>query len=64
MTTIEERFLNIKQLAARWNVTTKTVRNRRAEGVLKSLRIGRIILFRIEDIRAYEEAQMEKLEVA
>jgi hypothetical protein len=55
-----EKLLNLETVASRWDVTTKTVKNRWQEGDLKAVRIGRRLLFRLEDIIAYEDARSRK----
>ena len=55
-----EKLLNLETVASRWDVTTQTVKNRWHEGELKAVRIGRRLLFRLEDIIAYEDARNRK----
>jgi hypothetical protein len=52
-----EKLLNLETLAGRWDVSMQTVKNRWHEGDLKAVRIGRRLLFRLEDIIAYEDAR-------
>jgi hypothetical protein len=50
-----ETFLTDEQLAARWVVSPKTLRNARVAGrLLGFVRIGRCIRYRMSDVIAFE----------
>jgi len=44
-----------KRLAKRWAVTTKTVKRRERAGLIRSIKMGRSIRYRLSDILAAEE---------
>lgn len=51
-------MLNEKQLAARWNISVRTLQAARVKGGgVPFIRIGRAVRYRLEDVLAYEEAQ-------
>ena len=51
-----ETFLTDEQLAARWAVSPKTLRNARVAGRLVGfLNIGRSVRYRLSDVVAFEE---------
>ena len=52
-------LINDKELARRIDVTTRTIKNWRDQGIIPFLRIGRRIRFREESIRKL----LDKLEV-
>lgn len=60
MLTDSDKFLSLKQLAKRWDVCTESVRARHKAG-LPGVRIGRRLLFRLSDVRAYEQANKDTL---
>lgn len=54
-----EPFLTVKQVAARWKTSPKTVRRRIDSGVLTVHRFGRLIRVSHPDLIAYERTQRE-----
>jgi excisionase family DNA binding protein len=48
------RFLTVKQLAARWQISTRQVHRIIADGGLKVHRFGRSVRIAIEDIELFE----------
>jgi excisionase family DNA binding protein len=50
------RRLTVEDVAARWEVSIRTVRRLVDRGELKCLRIGRQMRFTAEDLAAYERA--------
>jgi hypothetical protein len=55
----EEIFLTEKQLAARHQLSVKTLRNARVAGsYIRFVRIGRAVRYRLSDVVAYEEANL------
>ena len=58
MTTIDdlpERLLSVKDLAARWQVSTRTIKRMMDSGQIHFMRVGKQIRFRLDDILAYEK---------
>jgi helix-turn-helix protein len=53
-----DKLLSIEQLARHWGVSVETVRARRREG-LRGAQIGRRVLFRLSDIKAFEDARLQ-----
>ena len=52
----DETFLTDEQLAARWQVSAKTLRNARVAGrLLGFVKIGRSVRYRLSEIIAFEE---------
>ena len=52
----DETLLTEQQLAARWQVSPKTLRNARVSGRLLSfVKIGRSVRYRLSDVIAFEE---------
>jgi hypothetical protein len=50
-----ETFLTEMELAARWHVSPKTLRNARVAGrLIGFVKIGRIVRYRLSDVIAYE----------
>ena len=48
-------FLTDQQLACRWGISPKTLRNARVKGgPLPFVRIGRLIRYRLSDVESYE----------
>ena len=47
-------FLSVAELAARWNVNHKTLRDQIAQGVIPAMRLGRRILIPRKGIEALE----------
>jgi excisionase family DNA binding protein len=50
-----DRLLTTGEIAERWRVSPKTVRRLVAKGVLRSVRIGRQIRFRLADVVSLEQ---------
>ncbi len=51
-------FLTDQQLADRWGISAKTLRNARVAGsYIPFVRIGRLIRYRLSDVESYEAAQ-------
>jgi len=51
--------LNEKQLAKRWGVSIRTLQAARVKGGgVPFVRIGRSVRYRLEDVRAYEQARL------
>jgi len=51
-----ETFLTDQQLAARWRVSVKTLRNARVAGrLIGFVKIGRSVRYRLSEIVAYEQ---------
>ena len=44
-----------RQLAERWSVHPKTVKRREYEGLIRSIKMGRSVRYRLSDILAAEE---------
>lgn len=60
----DERLLNEKQLARRWNVSVKKLQADRPAGKGPSFhRFGRAIRYRIADIEAYERKHLVLTEI-
>jgi len=52
----EDRQLSRKELSARWNLSTKTLKRREKEGILRPLSFGaRTVRYRLSEILAIEE---------
>jgi hypothetical protein len=52
----DETFLTDEQLAARWRVSPKTLRNARVAGrLLGFVKIGRSVRYRLSEVIAFEE---------
>jgi hypothetical protein len=51
-------ILDRKALAERWRCSTETLKRREKEGVLKALKLGRLVRYRLADVEAVE-AQAE-----
>lgn len=50
-------LLQERELAARWNVSVRTLQNRRVQGCsLPFLKLGRSVRYRLSDVVAYEES--------
>ena len=54
----EKVTLSRKGLAERWDCSTETIKRREAAGVLKALKLGRLVRYRLADVEA-AEAQAE-----
>ena len=54
----EKVTLTRKGVAARWSCSVETVKRREAQGTLRALRLGKLVRYRLEDVRAVE-AQAE-----
>jgi hypothetical protein len=51
----DETFLTDEELAARWNVSPKTLRNARVAGrLIRFVKIGRSVRYRLSEVIAYE----------
>lgn len=57
-THIETKHLTRRTLAARWVCSIETLKRRERAGILRCLKIGRGVLYRLEDIEEIE-AQAE-----
>jgi hypothetical protein len=56
---LDEILLTEKQLAARHQLSVKTLRNARVTGsYIRFVRLGRTVRYRLSDIVAYEEANL------
>jgi hypothetical protein len=52
----DETFLTDEELAARWHVSPKTLRNARVAGrLIGFVKIGRSIRYRLSEVIAFEE---------
>lgn len=51
-----DAFVSRKELAARWRCSEMTIKRREREGLLKPIRTGRLVRFRLRDIEATEAA--------
>jgi hypothetical protein len=56
--TDKDDLLSLAQVAARWDVHKETVRARRKDG-LRGIKFGRRLMFRLSDVRAYENARLD-----
>ena len=56
---LKDRLLDKRAVAARWSCSTKQVERLVAIGVLRPIRIGRLVRFRREDVLAAEK-KMQK----
>jgi excisionase family DNA binding protein len=57
-TPTQSPFLTPTELAARWQVSTMTLRRWRKEGKLKTIHLGRAVRFEISEVQRVErEAQ-------
>ncbi|MER9171647.1 helix-turn-helix domain-containing protein [Mesorhizobium australicum] len=57
------RLLNEHDLAARWKLSVKTLRNARVSGanlVIPFVKIGRSVRYRLSDIEGFEAANTRK----
>lgn len=51
-------FLTDQQLAHRWRISPKTLRNARVKGgPLPFVRIGRLVRYRLSDVESYEASR-------
>lgn len=59
-TDVPEILLTTKDLAQRWQIKEQTLRHwrMRREGP-RALTVGRLVRFRLEDVEAWESAQLE-----
>ena len=58
---IEEVFLTERQLAARHQRSVKTLRNAHVYGgYVKFIKIGRSVRYRLSDVLAYEQANLQR----
>jgi hypothetical protein len=49
-------MLTRRELASRWRLSTETLKRREHAGLLRALKIGRGIRYRLSDILAFETA--------
>jgi hypothetical protein len=57
----EEIFLTEEQLATRHQRSVKTLRNARVQGgYVKFVKLGRNVRYRLSDVLAYEEANVQR----
>ena len=55
----DEIFLTEKQLAARHQLSVKTLRNARVSGsYIRFIRLGRTVRYQLSDVIAYEQANL------
>ena len=54
----ERVTLSRKGISERWSCSVETVKRREAAGVLKALKLGRLVRYRLADVEA-AEAQAE-----
>jgi Helix-turn-helix domain len=59
MLTDKDKLLSLAEVAKRWDVHKETVRARRLTG-LRGIKFGRRLMFRLSDVRAYENARLDK----
>jgi hypothetical protein len=50
----EKVTVSRKGVAARWSCSVETVKRREAAGVLKALKLGRLVRYRLADVEAAE----------
>jgi hypothetical protein len=56
----ENATLTRQELAQRWRCCIETIKRRQASGALKALKLGRLVRYRMEDVRAVEaEAEVQ-----
>lgn len=54
----QPNFLTDQQLASRWGISPKTLRNARVRGgPLPHVRIGRLVRYRLSDVESYEASR-------
>ena len=58
MLTDKDTLLSLAQVAERWDVHKETVRARRKAG-LRGIKFGRRLMFRLADVRAYENKLLD-----
>jgi hypothetical protein len=46
--------LTREELAKRWRCCVETIKRRQQSGALKALKLGRMVRYRMEDVRAVE----------
>ena len=49
----ENGTLNRQELAERWRCCVETIKRRQASGALKALKLGRMVRYRMEDVRGH-----------
>ena len=60
LTDSPEILLTTKDLAQRWQIKEQTLRHWRMRGEgPRALAVGRLVRFRLEDVEAWESAQLE-----
>lgn len=52
---VTEKLLSPKQLADRWGISIETLKRRRRTGELRTLKMGRLVRFKLSDILAMED---------
>ncbi|WP_425475990.1 helix-turn-helix domain-containing protein [Mesorhizobium yinganensis] len=57
---VSDQLLTDSDLAARWQVSSKTLRNARVSGHLHLpyIKIGRAVRYRLSDVKAYESGRL------
>jgi hypothetical protein len=56
-----DRLLSRRELAARWSLSTETLKRRERCGILPSLKLGRGVRYRLADIERLEtEAEVRQ----
>ena len=56
-----ETFLNRRQLAERWNCSSKKIDNDRISGRgCRHVKIGRLVRYRLSDVVKYEETRIRR----
>ena len=51
----EDSQFTRKQLAGRWKTSVETIKRRERAGILKAMKNGRLVRFRLSDVLAAEE---------
>lgn len=56
----DNEFLTTKELAARWKLSNKTLNNWRGKRTGPSfVKVGKSVLYRLDDVLAYEEENLQ-----
>ena len=62
MTCINTPHLNEHELAARWGVSIKTLRNWRRRGIgIDYLKLGRLVRYQVETVESYEVQHLKQM---
>ena len=61
--TTQDRLLSRRELAARWSMSTQTVRQRELCGMLPVLRLGPSVRYRLSDIERLEALAASRSEL-